>query len=296
MKLRGALLSITLAIVLLTAPFVVTAIEDRYFDSAGVQIRYVEQGSGEPVILVHGYSRAIERMWLERGGIFNKLAETHRVIAFDCRGYGKSDKPHDRAQYGLEMGRDVVRLMDHLELPKAHIMGYSLGGQIVAQLVTKSPERFFTLILGGAPGRFEWSAADQRRVEIEAAEMDNGLLTSQIMRLWPTDQPRPSDDEVRAMSAKRLEGMDPKALAAIRRSNPDQVVRLADLATVKLPTLGIVGTTDPNQKDFQKLKNVMPQLKLVLIQGASHETALEHPEFIKTVKEFLAEHSSQPAK
>jgi pimeloyl-ACP methyl ester carboxylesterase len=295
MKPRAALLSITLALVLLTAPLVATALEERYFDSGGVQIRYVEQGSGEPIILLHGFTGSVEKSWI-KPGVFPKLAETYRVIAFDCRGYGKSGKPHDRAQYGPEMGRDVVRLLDHLNLPKAHIMGYSMGAHIVAQLVTKSPERFLTLILGGAAGRFEWTAEDQRRVDIEAAEMDEGLLTSQILRLWPKNQPKPSDDEVRAMSAKRLEGLDPKAMAAVRRSNPDQVVRLADMGMVKVPTLGIVGTADPYQKDFQKLKSAMPQMKLVLIQGASHQSAPEHPEYIKAVKQFLAEHSAKKAK
>jgi hypothetical protein len=59
--------------------------------------------------------------------------------------------------------------------------------------------------------------------------MDRGLLTSQILRLWPKDQPKPSADEVKAISDKRFEGQDPKALAAVRRSNPDQVVSLAEM-------------------------------------------------------------------
>jgi pimeloyl-ACP methyl ester carboxylesterase len=89
------------------------ALEDKYFDSAGVNIRYVEQGAGEPVILLHGFTSNIERAWIDRG-IFAELAKTNRVIAFDSRGHGKSGKPHDPAQYGREMGQDVIRLMDYL--------------------------------------------------------------------------------------------------------------------------------------------------------------------------------------
>jgi len=265
------------------------ALEDKYFDSAGVNIRYVEQGSGEPVILLHGFTSDIERAWIDRG-IFAELAKTYRVIAFDSRGHGKSGKPHDPAQYGREMGRDAIRLMDYLKLPKAHVMGYSLGANIIAQLVTKSPERFLTLVLG-APGRIgSRTDEDQKRDEIESDGLDQGSIASVILRLWPTNQPKPSVDEAKAISAKMLEGNDPKALAAVVRSRPDQVVSLAEMASVKVPTLGIVGTLDPNKKRVEELNAALPQMKLVLIEGALHISAPGRPEFIKAVKEFLAEH------
>lgn len=268
------------------------AVEDRYFDSAGVQIRYIEAGTGEPVLMLHGYGNTVEDAWIARG-VFGELAKSYRVIAFDARGHGKSGKPHERAAYGPEMGRDAVRLMDHLKIARAHVMGYSMGAHTVAQLATRSPERFQTLILGGAPGRLEWTPADQARVDIESAEMDQGLLTSQILRLWPKDQPSPSPDELRAISAKRLEGKDPRALAAVRRSNPDQVVTLAEMAAIKVPTLGIVGTADPYQKDFERLKAAFPQMTLVLIEGASHGGAPSRPEYVQAVKTFLAQHPGQ---
>jgi pimeloyl-ACP methyl ester carboxylesterase len=87
--------------------------------------------------------------------------------------------------------------------------------------------------------------------------------------------------------------MDPKALAAVRRSNPDQVVRLTDLAATKVPTLGIVGTADPYLKDFERLKAAMPQLALVQIDGASHGSAPNRPEFVTALKAFLAAHSKK---
>ena len=123
-------------IVALVATFAAGS-EDKYFDSAGVSIRYIEDGRSEPIVLAHGYTGNIERSWVGPG-IIAELAKTHRVIAFDHRGHGKSGKLHDPAQYGPEMGQDIIRLMDHLQLPKAHIMGYSLGANVVAQLVTKN--------------------------------------------------------------------------------------------------------------------------------------------------------------
>src|SRR5690606_28526432 len=78
------------------------------------------------------------------------LAEKHRVVAIDCRGHGKSEKPHDPSKYGPQMVADVIELMDHLKIDKAHVHGYSMGGFIVTQLLAKCPERFITASYGGA--------------------------------------------------------------------------------------------------------------------------------------------------
>ena len=91
------------------------------------RIRYVEAGSGAPVVLLHGYTRFLESNWVERGGIFWPLAKDHRVIALDLRGHGQSDKPHDPRAYGPETIADVVRLLDHLNIERAHLLGYRWG-------------------------------------------------------------------------------------------------------------------------------------------------------------------------
>jgi pimeloyl-ACP methyl ester carboxylesterase len=163
------------ALALVIASTAAVGLEDKYFDSAGVNIHYVEQGAAEPVILLRGFTGTIEKAWIDRG-IFAELAKTYRVIAFDSRGHGKSDKPHDRAQYGREMGQDIIRLMDYLKLPKAHIMGWAMGARITAQQVTKNPERFLTVILGGSTGRIGWSDEDQKLVNVLSADLDRGSL------------------------------------------------------------------------------------------------------------------------
>jgi pimeloyl-ACP methyl ester carboxylesterase len=147
------------------------------------------------------------------------------------------------------------------------------------------------MALGGASGRRKWSASDEKRAQEEAAEMDEELVISQILRLWPKDQPRPDMEKVKELSAKQLQGKDPKALSAVRRSNGAQVVTESQMSAVKVPTIGIVGTADPYMKDFQQLKAVMPQMKLVLIEGASHGNAARRPEFVN--EEFLTAHAIQ---
>ncbi|MGZ5079489.1 MAG: alpha/beta fold hydrolase [Usitatibacter sp.] len=246
------------------------AIADQYFDSNGVRIRYIEDGkTGDPVILVHDFASRIEDQWIKTG-VMPTLATQFRVVAFDARGHGKSDKPHDPKQYGAEMGLDVIRLMDHLGIQRAHIVGYAMGANIVAQLVTTHPERFITMTLGGATGRRNWTAEDDRRAEAEAAEIE---------------------------SAERLAGQDPKALAAVRRSNRDQVVTDEQMAAVKVPTLGIVGTKDPNMGDFVRLKPLMPRLvRMVAIADATHATAPAAPEFVAAIEYFLGYHPARVVK
>jgi pimeloyl-ACP methyl ester carboxylesterase len=271
------------------------AAEERFFNSAGIRICYIEEGRGEPVILVHGYTSDAEAQWA-RTGVFQALAAQYHVIALDARGHGRSSKPHDPAQYGPEMGFDILRLLDHLGIGRAHIVGYSMGAHIVAQLVTTHPERFLTATLGGAPGRFRWSPEDQRRVEREAAEMEQGLLRSQILRLWPPGEPSPTEERIRELSAAQLAGQDPRALAALRRSNPAQAVTLAQMAAVAVPTLGLVGTADPYLSQFQELRAAMPQLQLVNIEGASHGSAPGRPEFVQAVLAFLRAHPTGPSR
>jgi pimeloyl-ACP methyl ester carboxylesterase len=264
-------------------------LQDRYFESAGVPLRYVEAGQGEPVVLVHSYSSDLEDQWI-RTGVLQALTPDYRAIAFDCRGHGRSGKPHDVAGYGKEMALDIVRLLDHLDLDRAHIVGYSLGGHLAAQLLPLHPERFITATLGGACGRRAWSEREARQANIEADEMEEGSLRTQMLRLWPAGKPRPGDEEIAESSRKYLSGKDPRALAAVRRSNGDQVVSAEAIAAAGVPTLGIVGSLDPYLAQFEALKRVMPDLEIVVIDGATHAAASGYPEFAAGLLKFLRAH------
>jgi len=118
------------------------------FDSNGVKIAYMMAGKGEPVILVHGAYSDAELNW-QRPGTFDLLARHNEVIALDLRGFGKSDKPTGDADYGQPMVEDIARLMDHLQIQKAHIIGYSIGGIIAMKFVVDHPDRVRSAALGG---------------------------------------------------------------------------------------------------------------------------------------------------
>jgi pimeloyl-ACP methyl ester carboxylesterase len=120
----------------------------RTFDSWAVKITYLVQGKGEPVVLIHGWLSSAGINWALPGTIA-LLARNHRVIALDRRGHGLSDKPTKEAAYGPELVEDVVRLLDHLKVRKAHVVGYSMGGIIALNFIVKHPDRVRSGMLGG---------------------------------------------------------------------------------------------------------------------------------------------------
>ena len=268
--------------------------QDQFFDSNGVRIRYVDQGSGPPVVLIHGFSGNLDTGWVETG-VLPKLATDYRVIALDCRGHGKSDKPHDPKSYGLQMGQDVVRLLDHLNIARAHIVAHStMGAGITAQLLTTNPDRFLTATLSGAAGRQGWTPEDAAAAEVEAVEFEQGIpFRSMILRIAPTDQPKPTDEQIQARSQQLLGRNDRFAMAAVVRSRGEQTFSAAQMATVQVPTLGLIGSADANLAAMQQLTSVLPTLKVVVIEGATHGGALgvtRRPEFVDNVRAFTAAH------
>ena len=246
--------------------------QDRFFDSNGVRIRYVDQGTGEAIVFIHGFSADLERTWVS-SGVFADFAKDHRAIALDVRGHGRSGKPHDTQAYGVEMGQDVVRLMDHLKIARAHLVGHSMGGAVVLKLLTTNPDRILTATLVGSAGRRNWSAEDDRRTEAAAAEFETGVpFRSVILRTWPTDQAPPSEETIRKLSQEGIaRGNDPAALAAVTRGLRALAVTDAELASVRVPTLAIIGSADGNLTLVNELKKAMPPLKVEVVEGATQD-------------------------
>jgi pimeloyl-ACP methyl ester carboxylesterase len=224
------------------------------------------------------------------------------VIAFDLRGHGLSAKPHIQQQYGKEMALDIVRLMDHLGIGKAHIIGYSLGANIVAQLLILHPERFITATLGGSAGRFRWTTNDDEILEREASETERlGFSPSFDIRIALPNTVKATDEEIKKRSAAALinPAEDRFAMAAIIRSSRDQIISAEQAAAVKVPTLGIVGSKDNFILNLQDLKQLRPGLQLVIIENGTHTgegDTRKRPEFIAAIRQFIASNSQATLK
>ena len=119
-----------------------------YFENDGIKIYYEIEGEGPPVIMIHGFASSIEGNWKTTNWI-EELKSNYRIILLDCRGHGKSDKPHDESLYGQKMTEDVIKLMEHLSIEKANIFGYSMGAYITFRLLLTKHEHVISGILGG---------------------------------------------------------------------------------------------------------------------------------------------------
>ena len=268
---------------------------DKFFDSQGVKIRYIEAGLGDPVVLIHGFSSSADASWRQTG-VFDKLARDFRVIALDCRGHGQSDKPHDPASYGLAMVEDVARLLDHLQIRRAHIVGYSMGGAITGAFVVKHPDRVLTAVFGGSTPRMAWTAENERDTNelAESLEQGNGMRPL-ALRLWPVDEPKPSDEVLNQRARASLGRNDALALAAVQRGNKAQVVTPANVRALTIPMLAVIGGVDPIKEGVEAFSKLKPELKVVVIEGASHggaRAAPSRPEFAAAIRDFLIAHRS----
>jgi len=278
-----------LALLLLVAGS--AAAEERFFDAGGVRIRYLDQGSGPAVVLVHGFTGTIERSWINTG-ILPDLARDHRVLALDLRGHGHSDKPHDPHAYD-EIALDVIRLLDHLQIEKSHVVGYSLGGIIVAKLLTTHPQRFLSAVLGGAAYRRARGESADEATEAAAREIEAGVYRALIVSTAPTDEPPPSEEAIRARSREIAASSDLRAHAALMRARRALLVSDAEIAAVRVPTLAVVGAADPALPRVRAMSKRWPGLEVEVVPGATHPTVHERgvprrPEFARAIRRWIA--------
>jgi pimeloyl-ACP methyl ester carboxylesterase len=296
MMLRRTAL-VLLASTVLLAPYVrAQAPEaDRFFDSKGVKIRYIDVGEGEPVVLIHGFSSTLDANWGQTR-VIDALAKEFRVVAFDVRGHGKSGKPHEPSSYGLAVVEDVTRLMDYLNIPRAHIVGYSMGGAITGKFITLHPDRVISAVFGGSAPRLGWTPQAERDANELAESLEQGHgMRPLILRLSPPNEPKPSEEAIERQSQASLGRNDALALAAVQRGNKEQAVTLAEVRTLKMPLLAVIGSADPIKAGVDAFKQIKPELNVVVIDGATHSGARgapARPEFAAAVHDFLAAHRS----
>ena len=242
--------------------------EDFMTASDGVKIHYYVMGKGTPVILIHGYTGTAWGNWFSNG-IAQALAKNHMVVALDCRNHGKSDKP---VANGPGKAEDVVELMDHLKIKRAHIHGYSMGGGITGRLLTMIPDRIITAAFGGSgiaesdPEMRAKVAADKQGSDPQEAEASRTLRIHRAMDLGM------SKEEAEKQAATPVPARTPAAApaaAAPARTGPQ-----LDLTKLNIPMLAINGEFDrPNAKTTRMTREVKNFTNVVL-PGKSHLTAI----------------------
>jgi pimeloyl-ACP methyl ester carboxylesterase len=244
--------------------------------SAGVRIQYEVQGDGPPIVLVHGFSSSFDGNWRGQGWVEFLVGDGRKVIGLDCRGHGSSEKPHDPAAYaGHKMPDDVIAVLDDLGLEQVDLMGYSMGGWITVNLLSRHAGRFRSAIVGGAGLRT--AAADPARRALMAAAFE------------ATDPSTIADEAARNMRRRaESRGNDLAALAALQRSErgaPDA----SALSALRLPVLVVCGDDDPALESARALAQVVPGAKLEVLPGENHLSAVPAAQYKSAVKAFLGE-------
>lgn len=244
------------------------------FHNGSVEIAYLDEGEGDPIVLVHGFASTKNVNWVYPAWVSTLTKAGRRVIALDNRGHGDSAKLYDSEEYHIGiMAGDVRALMDHLNIARADMMGYSMGGRITAYLGQRNPERLRRAILGGiGMGLIEGGGPGENVASaLEAASLDD--VTDPVGRTF-----RAFADQTRS---------DRRALAACLRGSRRLMTR-EEAAAISVPTLIAVGTTDDIAGSAQRLAEVIPGSQVLDIPNRDHMRAVGDRVYKEGVLEFLA--------
>jgi pimeloyl-ACP methyl ester carboxylesterase len=263
-------------------------VEGRYFETPdGIRLHYTDQGAGEPIVLLHGYAMNQDLSWRD-GGIIDDLARDYRVIALDFRGHGRSGKPHDPSAYGMEMAEDVIRLLDHLGIARAHLLGKSMGAAVALAVTVKYPERVISAIPTAMGWVRPWGANQAAQVALAESLEQGGGFDPLLRRLWD-DGEDPGWLNIQLANVVVGRFNDKVALAKLTARLTEMLVSEAALRRNTVPTLTIIGSRDPLVEDAEAQARVMARHELVVIEGAGHFYISRSPEYMDHVRRFLAE-------
>lgn len=248
----------------------------QYFTHDGFEIAFIDEGEGEPVLLVHGFASTHIVNWVSPGWVKTLKDAGYRVVALDNRGHGRSSKSHDASDYFPEkMAGDAAALLDHLGIRRAHVMGYSMGARIAAFLALAHPEKVATLVFGGlgigmVSGVGEWDViADALLAE------DPATVTHERGRMF-----RAFADQTRS---------DRKALAACIATSR-KLLREEDVGGIDQPALVAVGTRDEIAGDPEELARLLPNGEAFAIERRDHMLSVGDKTFKQRVLQFFHQH------
>jgi pimeloyl-ACP methyl ester carboxylesterase len=243
------------------------------FHHGDVEIAYLDEGAGAPIVLVHGFASNKEINWVNPGWVATLTRSGRRVIALDNRGHGASNKLTDPAAYhSATMAEDVRALLDHLKIERADVMGYSMGARIAAFLALNHSVRVRHAVFGGLGFRLVegFSLSEKIALALEAPSLaDVGDPTGRLFR-----------------SFAEQTNSDLPALAACMRGSRQTLSR-EQVAAINVPVLVAVGTEDKVAGSAQKLAALIPGARALDIPNRDHMLAVGDKVFKAAVIEFL---------
>jgi pimeloyl-ACP methyl ester carboxylesterase len=245
------------------------------FRHGEVEIAYLDEGEGEPIVLVHGFASTKEVNWVNPGWVRTLTGAGRRAIALDNRGHGASSKLYDPGDYAMPLMADDVRaLLDHLAIERADIMGYSMGARITAFSCINHPARVRSAILGGLGVNLVDGHSTGLAQTIVAALEAPSLA----------DVAHPVGRSFRSFAEQTKS--DLKALATCMRRRRDPLSR-EQVAGIHVPMLVAVGTADEVAGSAHELAALIPGARALDIPNRDHMLAVGDKVFKTGVLDFL---------
>jgi pimeloyl-ACP methyl ester carboxylesterase len=244
------------------------------FHNGAVEIAYLDEGEGDPIVLVHGFASSKNVNWIYPAWVSDLKKDGRRVIALDNRGHGESEKLYDSAEYEIAiMASDVIALLDHLGIERADVMGYSLGSRMTAILAREQPQRLRSAILGGIGiGLIEGGGPGENvAMALEAPSLED--VTDPVGRTF-----RAFADQTRS---------NRRALAACLRGSRRLMTSEEAAGIVGVPVLIAVGTKDEIAGSAAALGKIIPGAEVLDIPNRDHMRAVGDKVYKVGVTDFL---------
>ena len=247
------------------------------FRNGEIEVAYLDEGQGEPIVLVHGFASNKEVNWVNPGWVRTLTGAGRRAIALDNRGHGQSTKFYDPVDYDSAfMAEDVRALLDHLGIGRADVLGYSMGARITAFLAMRHPERMRSAILGGLGSNLVEGHRDSL-ADIIVAALEVPSLADVV---------HPTGRAFRSFAEQTKS--DLKALAACMRHRRETLSR-EQVAAFSIPVLVAVGTEDELAGTPESLAALIPGAQALPIPGRDHMLSVGDKVFKAGVLAFLDE-------
>lgn len=255
-----------------------------------MKIAFEEHGEGFPVVLLHAFPLS-RKMWSPQ--IEAMTAENFRLILPDLRGFGETTNFADINSIE-DMAKDVVGLLDNLEIEQAIIGGLSMGGYVTFNLFRLNPERFKAIILCDTNCSADTEEKRENRYQLvkEIEEKGSQALIDKMLPNLVGKFTKQNNEGLVSELSRIFAETNPQAAIAALRGMAERIDHTYLLAEIEIPTLFIFGEDDgvTNLETAQKMRNEVGNSQLCVVEKAGHYSNLEQPEkFNQAVISFIGQ-------
>ena len=248
-------------------------------DLDGIALHYTDEGTGEPVVLVHGFPHSSDLWTPQRAA----LSADYRVICPDLRGHGPSDPPHGVASVDM-YADDIVALLDYLGIGQAAVGGLSMGGYIVMALLRRRPDRLRAVMLMATKAPGDTEAGKQGRDDMIAlAEQEGaGAVADKLLPKMLTVRTRTDNQDLVTFVREMMAGTSVEGVVGALNALRDRPDSTATLHGLDLPALILVGQEDEitPPAEATAMRGLLANARLEVIPDAAHLLNLEQPEAV----------------